>query len=61
MVYDMNISELQEEETYLIEAFRKLTPEARYIVLNKARAVLNREKQGPEQIEPPIPVGSSVV
>ncbi|MDR0721220.1 MAG: hypothetical protein LBF75_00295 [Treponema sp.] len=40
-----NKSELQQEETALVEAFRELRPEARHTVLAQAQAALHTEER----------------
>jgi hypothetical protein len=36
--------DLPNEEVYLIEAFRRLKPEARYTIVSEARSALSREE-----------------
>jgi hypothetical protein len=40
----INKSELKQEETALVKAFRELKPEARHIVLAQAQAALRTEE-----------------
>jgi hypothetical protein len=44
MIQKTNENEMEQEEAYLTSAFRKLKPEARYMVLAGARSALHMEE-----------------
>jgi hypothetical protein len=53
MVRIINEKEMEKEEAYLTEAFRKLKPEARYMVLAGARSALSMEEAGRQRYTEP--------